>query len=133
MKYNSSIVALAIFWSVFSSYPASSQTNNNTAIEALHDALKLAPNQELAWMKYKKGLMSASDIQNRRAAAAKLFPSINAVRRMQLAKAELTQESADLEIQSQALEEFYKTLTPEQQRIFDLKTLPPQQGPQMQR
>ena len=133
MKYNSSIVALAIFGSVFASYPALSQTNNNTAIEALHGALKLTPNQELAWMKYKKGLMLGSDIQNRRAAAAKLFPSINALRRMQLAKAELAQELADLEIQSQALDEFYKTLTPEQQRIFDLKTLPPQQGPQMQR
>jgi hypothetical protein len=114
--------------------PAFSQPSNGSGnmIEELHDSLKLTPNQELGWLKYKKSLASASSIQDRRAAAAKLFPSINALRRMQLAKAELTQELADLESQSQALTDFYQTLTPEQQRTFDLKTLPPQQGRQAQ-
>jgi len=133
MKKRSYIIAIAIFYSILSSYPALSQLGNNTGIEDLHDALNLTPNQELAWINYKRRSISSSDIQNRRAAASKLFPSINALRRMQLAKAELAQELADLENQSQALGEFYRTLTPEQQRIFDLKTLPPQQGPKMQR
>jgi hypothetical protein len=133
MKRSSPAIALAAIGLVIAICPALGQPTNIAMIEQLHDALKLTPNQESAWIKYRKILVSASDIQSRRSAAFKLFPTINSVRRMQLAKAELTQELAELESQLQALNEFYQTLTPEQQRIFDLKTLPPQQGREMQR
>ena len=44
---------------------------------------------------------------------------------MDLVEAELRAELQDLQGQSRALKAFYATLSPEQQRIFDARTLPP--------
>jgi hypothetical protein len=53
-----------------------------------------------------------------------LFPTLTAPRRIDLVEAEMQQDLADVHRQSEALKAFYATLTPDQQRIFDIQTLP---------
>lgn len=105
--------------------PALAQNVGATPVEALHQALHLTPSQEGAWQLYR----SASDIpeqaQSRRRAASSLFRTLDSPHRMDLVEAELRQELADIDRQSQALKAFYVVLSPEQKRIFDARTLPP--------
>jgi len=54
-----------------------------------------------------------------------MFPTLTAPRRMALIEAEMQQALAELRHQAQALNAFYGTLTPSQQRVFDTQTLPP--------
>ena len=54
-----------------------------------------------------------------------MFAQIDAPHRMDLVEAEMRQELVDLQHQAQALKAFYARLSPQQQRIFDAKTLPP--------
>jgi hypothetical protein len=110
---------------VISAGPAGAQTVGLTPIEQLHQALHLTPSQEGAWQLYR----SASDVpdkaQSRRRAASSLFRTLDAPRRMDLVEAEMRQELVDLQHQSQVLKAFYAALSPEQQHVFDERTLPP--------
>eukprot|EP01037_Dinobryon_pediforme_P010339 gene10339-10405_t len=108
------------------------QDNGAQAIEALHLALRLSPAQETAWRAYRSAADLPNQAQQRRSAAAGLFRTLDAPDRMDLVEAEMRQELADLQRQSQALKAFYAALNPEQQRTFDTRTLPPppdRQGP----
>jgi hypothetical protein len=102
----------------------------NAQFESLHQALRLAPTQESAWLLYR----SASDIpeqaQARRRAASNLFRTLDSPHRMDLVEAEMQQELVDLQRQSRALKVFYGALTPAQRAIFDARTLPPAGDPQ---
>jgi uncharacterized tellurite resistance protein B-like protein len=104
---------------------AGAQTVALSQVEVLHQSLHLTQAQEGAWQLYR----SASDIpeqaQSRRRAASTLFRTLDSPRRMDLVEAEVRQELADIQRQSQALKAFYHALSPEQQRIFDARTLPP--------
>jgi len=110
---------------VISGNPASAQSIGLSQVEQLHQALHLTPSQEGAWQLYR----SASDVpdkaQSRRRAASTLFRTLDAPRRMDLVEAEMRQELADLEHQSQVLKAFYGALSPEQKHVFDERTLPP--------
>jgi hypothetical protein len=105
--------------------PALAQTVGLSPVEQLHQALHLTPSQEGAWQLYR----SASDVpdkaQSRRRSASTLFRTLDAPRRMDLVEAEMRQELADLQHQSQVLKAFYAALSPEQKRVFDERTLPP--------
>lgn len=103
---------------------ASGQTPNLTT---LHDALHLSASQEGAWNTYKASVSPAAQAQQRRRAAAMLFPTLTAPRRIDLVEAEMRQDLADLHRQAEALKTFYATLSPAQQRTFDTQTLPPPQ------
>lgn len=92
----------------------------------LHLALHLAPSQETAWQQYRSQSDVPDRAQERRRSASTLFPTLDAPHRMDLVEAEMRQELADLQRQSQALKGFYAVLTPEQRRIFDTRTLPPE-------
>ena len=108
------------------------QSGGTEPIEALHQALNLSPQQESAWAAYRSAADLPNQAQQRRSAAQALFRSVDAPHRMDLVEAEMRQELADLQRQSQALKAFYSALSPDQQRIFDARTLPPQpdtQGP----
>ena len=85
-------------------------------IESLHRALNLTPDQEGAWRAYRSAADAPNTVQQRRNAAAAMFAQIDAPHRMDL---------VDLQHQAQALKAFYARLSPQQQRIFDAKTLPP--------
>ena len=94
-------------------------------LTALHDALHLAAGQEAAWSAYKASVAPPAQAQQRRRAAAMLFPTLTAPRRIDLVEAEMQQDLADLHRQAEALKVFYATLSPAQQRTFDTQTLPP--------
>ena len=93
-------------------------------LKALHDALHLTAAQEPAWSAYKATVTPPADAQQRRRAAAQLFPTLSAPRRIDLVEAEMQQDLDDLHRQSTALKAFYATLTPQQQHTFDTQTLP---------
>jgi len=121
-----SIAALAAGLAlVLGTGPAAAQTVGLTPIEQLHQALHLAPSQEGAWQLYRSAADIPDKAQSRRQSASVLFRTLDAPRRMDLVEAEMRQELADLQRQSQALKAFYAALTPEQQHIFDARTLPP--------
>jgi hypothetical protein len=93
-------------------------------LTALHDALRLTPTQETAWSAYKAAMPQPAQARARHHAAAMLFPTLPAPRRIDLVEAEMRQDLADLHREGDALKAFYATLTTDQQRIFDAQTLP---------
>jgi len=105
--------------------PVQAQTVGAAPIEQLHQALHLSPAQEGAWQLYRSAADIPDKAQTRRRAASGLFRTLDAPHRMDLVEAEMRQELADLQRQSQSLKAFYGALSPEQQRIFDARTLPP--------
>jgi hypothetical protein len=113
--------------------PALAQSTGSSQIEQLHQALHLSAAQEGAWQLYRSAADVPDKAQARRQQASTMFRTLDAPHRMDLVEAEMRQELADLDRQSHALKAFYGTLTPDQQRIFDARTLPPanqsQQGP----
>jgi hypothetical protein len=112
--------------------PASAQTIGLTPIEQLHQALHLTPQQESAWQLYRSAADAPDKAQSRRRSASSLFRTLDAPHRMDLVEAEMRQELADLQHQSQVLKAFYAALSPEQRRVFDERTLPPADQPQGQ-
>lgn len=115
---------VALLWAA----PGMAQQANSNLLDGLHQALNLNGMQENAWRAYRAQLATPSQAQERRRAAQRLFPTLNAVQRMDLVEAEMKQDLIDLDRQSKALKAFYAALTPEQQRIFDKRTLPPAQN-----
>jgi hypothetical protein len=97
-------------------------------LKALHDALHLSADQEAAWSDYKSAATPTPQAQQRRRAAARLFPTLTAPRRIDLVEAEMQEDLADLHRQGEALKRFYARLSPAQQRTFDAQTLPPPQS-----
>ena len=95
-----------------------------TGLSGLHDALHLNPSQEAAWNAYKAAMPQPAEARARHHAAAMLFPTLPAPRRIDLVEAEMRQDLADLRHEGDALKAFYATLTTDQQRIFDAQTLP---------
>lgn len=101
------------------------QTTAPASIEQLHQALRLTPAQESAWQSYRGASDVPDKAQARRRSASGLFRSIDAPHRMALVEAEMRQELADLQHQAQVLNAFYATLSAQQRRVFDERTLPP--------
>ena len=104
---------------------AAAQAQQPPNLNALHDALHLRIGQESAWAAYKASVAPSPQAQQRRRAAAMLFPTITAPRRIDLVQAEMQRDLEDFRRQADALKAFYATLSPEQQRVFDTQTLPP--------
>jgi hypothetical protein len=111
---------------------ANGSASGSSQIDQLHQALHLQPMQESAWQLYRSAADVPDKAQARRRSASGLFRTLDAPRRMDLVEAEMRQELDDLQRQSHALKAFYGTLTPDQQRIFDARTLPPAENQQQQ-
>ncbi len=122
-----------VCWAGLHGSYALAQTVSTSALNALHDALKLNAQQEVAWQAYSDEVSGPTGAQSRRLAAVRLFPSLHAPQRMDLVEAELRAELQDLQVQSRALKTFYATLSPEQQHVFDARSLPPPEAPQVGR
>lgn len=90
----------------------------------LHDDLGLRPDQESAWRAYAAAVAPDPQADARRRATDELLPSIPTPRRIALIEASLAQDVADLRRQGQAVMAFYARLSPDQQRTFDVETLP---------
>ena len=125
-----SVPALGLPVALLLAAPGLAQTIAPNPLDGLHQALNLSPMQEGAWQAYRAQVSAPNQAQDRRRAAQRLFPTLNAVQRMDLVEAVMKQDLADLHRQSQALKAFYAALSPEQQRVFDKRTLPPAQSQQ---
>jgi hypothetical protein len=71
-------------------YAAGAQTTSPN-LKSLHDALHLTSSQESAWNSYQGSVMQPQ-AQQRRRAAAMLFPTLTAPRRIDLVEAEMMHE-----------------------------------------
>ena len=90
----------------------------------LHDDLGLRPDQESAWQEYAAAVAPDPQAEARRRATDQLLPQIPTPRRIALVEASLAQDVADLRRQGQAVMAFYSRLSSDQQRTFDIETLP---------
>ena len=108
-------------------YQGQAQQSPDQDFATLHAALHITPQQESAWAAYRAAAPSPAVTEQRRNAAAQMFPTLTSPRRIDLVEAEMRQELTELQRQSAALKALYATLSPEQQRVFDERTLPPEQ------
>jgi periplasmic protein CpxP/Spy len=125
MPLRKRLIGLGLFAGLAFATAAQSQGQQAPNLSALHDALHLKAGQESAWSAYKASVSPSPAAQQRRRAAAMLFPTISAPRRIDLVTAAMQGDLDDLRRQGDALKTFYATLSPEQQHVFDAQTLPP--------
>ena len=123
MPFRKRLIGFGLFAGLAAAAAAQAQQPPN--LNTLHDALHLRIGQESAWAAYKASVAPSPQAQQRRRAAAMLFPTITAPRRIDLVQAEMQRDLDDFRRQADALKAFYATLSPEQQRVFDTQTLPP--------
>jgi len=90
----------------------------------LHDDLGLRPEQESAWRDYAAAVAPDPQVEARHRATNELLPHIPTPRRIALIEASLVQDVADMRRQGEAVMAFYSRLSPDQQRTFDVETLP---------
>jgi hypothetical protein len=92
----------------------------------LHDDLHLTANQETAWHDYVTAVGPDPQAIARHRAAQALMPQVPTPRRIALVEATMAQDNIDFHRQAAAINAFYATLTPTQQRVFDRDTVPTQ-------
>lgn len=90
----------------------------------LHDDLRLTDSQEQAWRDYTNAIAPDPQTEARHRATQELLPMVPTPRRIALIEATMTQDELDFRRQGAAVNTFYGKLTLEQQRMFDMDTLP---------
>ena len=96
--------------------PAKISERMDTRLQKLHDALKLASNQEGAWQNYVSVIKADIPTSRPDFAAFKNMSSPEKMeKRIEFSKSHI----AKMENHLAALKTFYATLTPEQQKTFD--------------
>jgi hypothetical protein len=95
----------------------------------LHDDLRLSDSQEAGWRDYTRAITPSPETVAKHKATSELLPLVPTPRRIALIEATMAQDIADFRRQGAAVNAFYGTLTPEQQRVFDRDTLPAEQEP----
>jgi hypothetical protein len=93
--------------------------------DKLHKDLRLTSDQEAAWGHYAAVMQDDGPIRARQA-AEQMLPQLPTPRRLALIDAVMTQELAAYRRQSDAIQALYGRLSPDQQRIFDRETVPPE-------
>ena len=100
------------------------QQGASSLLAKLHDDLRLTPAQASAWSQYVKAIDDGGQMEAKRQAAEQMLPQIPTPRRLALMDATMSDELADFRRQSAAIQAFYGSLTPDQQRTFDRDTAP---------
>jgi hypothetical protein len=90
----------------------------------LHDELRLSEGQEAAWHDYTMAIAPDPQAIARHRATTQLLPLVPTPRRIALIEATMAQDAIDFRRESAAVNAFYARLTPQQQQVFDLETLP---------
>lgn len=97
------------------------QQKHEKQLVKLHDTLKLSAQQEVAWNKFKASHIPPNKSARPDAAEMEKLTAPQrlekGIERMRALEAKMTEHLA-------ALKEFYATLTPEQQKLFDAKMSP---------
>lgn len=90
----------------------------------LHDDLRLTDSQESDWKAYAMAVAPNPEAEARHRATSELLPLVPTPRRIALIEAMMNQDALDFKRQAAAVNAFYATLTPDQQKAFDRDTLP---------
>jgi hypothetical protein len=88
----------------------------------LHDALRLTPQQEIAWQAYQASIRPDPQEAARAQQAQMMMPTLPTPRRLALIRAQMLADQQTFDRNAQAVTAFYRLLTPDQQRIFDEQT-----------
>lgn len=92
----------------------------------LHDQLKLNDAQEKAWKSYQAAI--TANIKAAQDQELVDFSSMTAPQRLEASQKMMKEREARMANHLEALKQFYATLTPEQQQIFDAQTGPGPRG-----
>jgi len=94
---------------------------------ALHDALRLRPDQEQSWQIFQRASAIDPEDSARHREAYEKMPGLQAPQRMDLEIQLMRSDVEQLERRGDALKAFYATLSPDQREAFDRETLRPPQ------
>lgn len=107
--------------------PPPQESDQGPALEDIHDALRLRPDQERAWQTFYQANQPDPQDEARHRNAFERMGSLRSPQRFDLSVQMMRSDLDALERRANALKIFYATLSPEQQAIFDRQTLPPRQ------
>lgn len=106
--------------------PAAAQSApRQPGLNALHDSLRLRPEQEQAWQAFERAVALDPREEERRRETFDRMDALNAPQRMDLSIQLLRSDLQNLERRADAMKSFYALLSPEQKAVFDRETLPP--------
>ncbi len=119
------VLSIPVFCTCLFAAAAHAQTPESQILDRLHGDLNLTTAQEDGWRVFEQAYMiDPQEMTQRRIAVAKM-PNLTAPQRMDLSISLMKADLASLERRGAALNAFYSALSPQQQAIFDRKTLPP--------
>jgi hypothetical protein len=119
-----SISALSVF--LFAAV-AHAQTAS-PQLQRLHDALNLRPDQDAAWRDYVRSTAVNPQEMAQRRDSSQRMAGLTAPERVDLSVQMMKLDLASLQLRGAALKNFYASLTPEQQGVFDRETMRPPRG-----
>jgi periplasmic protein CpxP/Spy len=119
-----SISALSVF--LFAAV-AHAQTAS-PQLQQLHDALNLRPDQDAAWRDYVRSTAVNPQEMAQRRDSSQRMAGLTAPERVDLSVQMMKLDLASLQLRGAALKDFYASLTPEQQGVFDRETMRPPRG-----
>jgi len=97
-------------------------------LQQLHDALNLRPDQDAAWRDYVRSTAVDPQETAQRRDGAQRMADLTAPQRVDLSVQMMKLDLASLQRRGAALKNFYASLTPEQQAVFDRETMRPPRG-----
>ena len=103
---------------------AAAHAQPGPSLDRLHDALRLAPQQDEAWRAYQAAIAPDPQQETRARQAQMLRPALPTPRRLALMRAQMQSDLVAFEHDAQAVNTFYEQLSPDQQRTFDTQTAP---------
>jgi hypothetical protein len=122
-----SISALSVF--LFAAGAQAQTPPPSPQLQQLHDALNLRPDQDAAWRDYLRSTaIDPQEMAQRRDASPQRMAGLTAPQRVDLSVQMMKLDLASLQRRGAALKNFYASLTPDQQAVFDRETMRPPQG-----
>jgi Spy/CpxP family protein refolding chaperone len=93
-------------------------------LAGLHDALRLASDQETAWRAFAAASAPNPEQEARERSAEAMMATLSSPQRVDLSISAMEADLQTLRERGAALKAFYSILSPSQQAIFDRRTLP---------
>jgi periplasmic protein CpxP/Spy len=121
-----SISALSAF--LFAAVAHAQTPPPSPQLQQLHDALNLRPDQDAAWRDYVRSTAVNPQEMAQRRDGSQRMAGLTAHERVDLSVQMMKLDLASLQLRGAALKNFYASLTPEQQGVFDRETMRPPRG-----
>jgi protein CpxP len=108
--------------------PAPQTPPPSPQLQQLHDALNLRPDQDAAWRDYLRSTAVNPQEMAQRRDGSQRMAGLTAPERVDLSVQMMKLDLASLQLRGAALKNFYASLTPDQQAVFDRETMRPPRG-----